>query len=179
MSALCSVVRARFGEYAEEFLTESQRGEVREHLRRCRPCASEAAAFDPTLVFAAAPPEQVSAEEIATILSAVKTGIALENTERRLKRAPKGRRAGAAAAAAAAAVLTLLLPGASRREAKPPAEAAAIPQPQTAGPQDHLPAARPSDSGTFPAKATIYDWSPGAGEGEPRVVWIVDRSLDI
>lgn len=178
MSALCSVVRARFGEYAGELLTESERGEVREHLRRCRPCASEAAAFDPTLVFAAAPAESVSEEEIATILSAVKTGIALENAERRLG-APKRRRAGAAAAAAAAAVLTLLLPGASRREAKPPAKAAAIPQPQTAGPQDHLPAARPSDSGTFPAKATIYDWSPGAGEGEPRVVWIVDRSLDI
>jgi hypothetical protein len=25
--------------------------------------------------------------------------------------------------------------------------------------------------------ATVYDWNPGAGE--PRVVWIVDGSLDI
>jgi len=25
--------------------------------------------------------------------------------------------------------------------------------------------------------ATIYDWNPGGGQ--PRVVWIVDRSLDI
>ncbi len=28
-----------------------------------------------------------------------------------------------------------------------------------------------------PADATIYDWNPGGGQ--PRVVWIVDRSLDI
>ena len=29
----------------------------------------------------------------------------------------------------------------------------------------------------LPADATIYDWNPGGGQ--PRVVWIVDRSLDI
>jgi len=28
-----------------------------------------------------------------------------------------------------------------------------------------------------PGDATIYDWNPGGGQ--PRVVWIVDRSLDI
>ena len=27
--------------------------------------------------------------------------------------------------------------------------------------------------------ATVYEWSPGAGREEPRVVWIVDRGLDI
>jgi hypothetical protein len=27
--------------------------------------------------------------------------------------------------------------------------------------------------------ATVYDWNPGAGREEPRVVWIVDRGLDI
>jgi hypothetical protein len=31
--------------------------------------------------------------------------------------------------------------------------------------------------GNLPADATIYDWNPGGGQ--PRVVWIVDRSLDI
>lgn len=31
--------------------------------------------------------------------------------------------------------------------------------------------------GNHPADATIYDWNPGGGQ--PRVVWIVDRSLDI
>ena len=30
-----------------------------------------------------------------------------------------------------------------------------------------------------PAEATVYDWNPGAGREEPRVVWIVDRGLDI
>jgi hypothetical protein len=29
----------------------------------------------------------------------------------------------------------------------------------------------------LPGDATIYDWNPGGGQ--PRVVWIVDRSLDI
>ncbi len=28
-------------------------------------------------------------------------------------------------------------------------------------------------------EATVYEWSPGAGREEPRVVWIVDRGLDI
>jgi hypothetical protein len=31
--------------------------------------------------------------------------------------------------------------------------------------------------GNLPADATIYDWNPGGGQ--PRVVWIVDHSLDI
>ena len=32
---------------------------------------------------------------------------------------------------------------------------------------------------TAPTDATVYDWNPGAGREEPRVVWIVDRGLDI
>lgn len=178
MSASCAHVRDRFADYTKERLRASDRSELREHLSGCRACAALAAAFDPTLLFAAARPEEVSAEEIAGILSAVRTGIALENAERRLERNPRPRRLGAAAAAAAAAAFTLLLPGASRR-VEPPAEVSASKTPQAAGPQDRLPVALPSESGTFPAKATIYDWSPGAGQDGPRVVWIVDRSLDI
>jgi hypothetical protein len=41
------------------------------------------------------------------------------------------------------------------------------------------PVAQPASGGILPAEATIYDWNPGAGPEEPRVVWIVDRSLDI
>jgi len=192
MSASCDAVRARFTRYGEELLSEAERREVRAHLAGCRSCAGEAAASDPAFLFAAAPAEEVAAEEVSRILSAVRTGIELAETERRLSRArSRGRRV---AAAAAVAAFTLLLPGAVRRGAERPEQVSAAPvkQPQPAGPQDaegsgdrqvprlsYLPAARPSESGRFPAKATIYDWNPGAGKDEPRVVWIVDRSLDI
>jgi hypothetical protein len=33
--------------------------------------------------------------------------------------------------------------------------------------------------GTPSSDSTIYDWNPSAGREEPRVVWIVDRGLDI
>jgi hypothetical protein len=42
-----------------------------------------------------------------------------------------------------------------------------------------LPAAVSEEPEGAPAEATVYDWSPGAGREEPRVVWIVDRGLDI
>lgn len=179
MSAPCGVIRTRFSRYGQELLSEAERREVRDHLAACRACADHAAASDPALLFAAPPAEEVSAEDASRILSAVRTGIELAETQRRLSR-PRARRRRVAAAAAVAA-FTLLLPGAMRRETERPARvsAATVNQPQAAGPQDDLPAARRSESGTFPAKATIYDWNPGAGKDEPRVVWIVDRSLDI
>jgi hypothetical protein len=32
----------------------------------------------------------------------------------------------------------------------------------------------------MPATATIYEWNPGtASPGDPKIVWIVDRSLDL
>ncbi|MFN2386795.1 MAG: hypothetical protein ABR576_11015, partial [Thermoanaerobaculia bacterium] len=40
-------------------------------------------------------------------------------------------------------------------------------------------AAAAATGGRFPEDATIYDWNPGSSRNEPRVVWIVDRSLDI
>jgi hypothetical protein len=72
--------------------------------------------------------------------------------------------------------MTLLLPGTARFPARTAATAVSPPV-ETAAP-GFAPAARGS-SRTFPADATIYDWNPGAGVEEPRVVWIVDRSLDI
>jgi hypothetical protein len=78
------------------------------------------------------------------------------------------------ASAAAVAAMTLVLPGSSRSTgpvaARPPAVSPA---------PGFSPAARTAPSATFPGDATIYDWNPGAGTEEPRVVWIVDRSLDI
>jgi hypothetical protein len=37
----------------------------------------------------------------------------------------------------------------------------------------------PAEAGLPSSSATVYDWNPGAGREEPRVVWIVDRGLDI
>jgi hypothetical protein len=93
-----------------------------------------------------------------------------------LARSTGRRRRAAIASAAAVAAMTLLLPGAARRPARTAATAVSPPV-ETAAP-GFAPAARGS-SRTFPADATIYDWNPGAGVEEPRVVWIVDRSLDI
>jgi hypothetical protein len=76
--------------------------------------------------------------------------------------------------AAALAAMTLVLPGADRRrEAVATAPVVAVPAPGFA------PAAQKAPTATFPADATIYDWNPGGTSEEPRVVWIVDRSLDI
>jgi Putative zinc-finger len=115
---------------------------------------------------------------------------------------PRARRRGVAAAAAAAVVaLALLVPASTPRrgpravsnlsaprvpaqglgqaQAQAQAETQAQAQAQASGPV--VPAARPASlevpASKFPADATIYDLSKGVGE--PRVVWIVDRSLDI
>jgi hypothetical protein len=57
--------------------------------------------------------------------------------------------------------------GAPERRSSPLPQAAAV---QPAG----LAAEAPASS-----ESTVYDWNPGAGREEPRVVWIVDRGLDI
>ena len=89
----------------------------------------------------------------------------------------------AIAAFAAAVALTLLVPAAPARRA--PRDAVAT----QGGPaaRSFAPASNKRPAGellpkaggtkTYPADATIYDL--GSGAGEPRVVWIVDRSLDI
>ena len=79
--------------------------------------------------------------------------------------------------------LTLLAPGTLPRREGP----GVSPAPREAIRADLVPAAGPGPAEEafqktgrvrkFPADATIYDWSPGAGQ--PRVVWIVDRSIDI
>jgi hypothetical protein len=80
------------------------------------------------------------------------------------------------ASAAALAAMTLVVPGSGRR---PEGPAATAPPRAEAGGGGFAPAARHGEDRTFPADATIYNWNPGAGIEEPRVVWIVDRSLDI
>ena len=176
MSA-CARVRASLDEYAAETLSAQVRREVRTHLGTCADCRRAAGTVDPTLLFASVPEESVGADEIASILSAVKAGIAIKESERRLAgvsrpaadrvRARRGR----VAAVAALVVATLGLPS-QVRSPQPPARAAGVRRAPAAGF-----AAAEGPAAKAPAGATVYDWNPGGGE--PRVVWIVDGSLDI
>ncbi|HJW14380.1 MAG TPA: zf-HC2 domain-containing protein [Thermoanaerobaculia bacterium] len=183
MSLSCAQVRGRFEEYAAEALSTQERRDVRAHLGACASCRAEAVASDPVFLFSGSGTAAVSSEEAAGILEAVRTGIAFKQAERKLEPPARRRRWSALASAAAALALTLVAPG-------PPAPREA---PVAAGAQreavgtDFVPAAGPARAEEFlqktggaqryPADATIYDWNPGAGQ--PRVVWIVDRSIDI
>jgi hypothetical protein len=178
VSVRCDGVRGRVGDYLEDGLASVEVGDFRDHLRSCDECRDEIVSREPSLLFARVARDEVSAEDVARVLSGVRTGIALREAERKLERSRSGRRRRrlAIASAAAVAAMTLLLPGAARYPARTAATAVSPPV-ETAAP-GFAPAARGS-SRTFPANATIYDWNPGAGVEEPRVVWIVDRSLDI
>lgn len=189
MSVSCPDVRARFASYAAEALPSEERCCVREHLAACEACREAAAAADPTLLFAAsAPVEDVSAADRARILEGVRAGVALKRTERRLAGSPTrrrgeggARRKAAVAAAAAVVVLTLALSrpnGLSRRAAGRADRVAAAVTPAFAF--AGASADKSGDgSGDQAETATVYEIAPGAGSDEPRVVWIVDRSLDI
>ncbi|MDQ5873272.1 MAG: zf-HC2 domain-containing protein [Acidobacteriota bacterium] len=178
MSARCDGVRERLSDYLEDALPAGQARDFREHLSSCDDCRDRVVSRDPSLLFTRVVRDEISAEDVARVLSGVRTGIALHETERKLDRSRSSgrRRRAALASAAAVAAMTLLLPGAARFPARTAATAVSPPV-ETAAP-GFAPAARGS-SRTFPADATIYDWNPGAGVEEPRVVWIVDRSLDI
>jgi anti-sigma factor RsiW len=187
MSASCREVLGRLGAYAAEKLPTAQRRAVREHLASCADCRREALEADATLLFAGPVPiEDVSSADAARILEGVRAAVSVRQAERRLvsgeaKDRSVGRRRAAAAAVAAVALLTLTLPGALPRgvraasgtgpggpvPAQAPAFAAAVSRPPSGAPA------------VAPTGATVYEIAPGRGPNEPRVVWIVDGSLDI
>jgi hypothetical protein len=177
VSAICPIVRGGIEDYLADALPAPQRRILREHLEGCPECAAAATAKDPTLVFARRFEENLAAGEGERILSAVRTGMALMESERRIARTRARRRSIglATAAAAVVAVCTLLLWGGSA--SRPDADAARVAAP--AVPSALQPAAVPAEAGLPSSSATVYDWNPGAGREEPRVVWIVDRGLDI
>jgi Putative zinc-finger len=176
VSVLCGAVRDRLDEYLADALAADDRRELREHFVSCESCVNEIARIEPSLLFARIPADEVSSEEVLAVLAGVRAGIALLQTERKVgrSRGRSRRRLAAMSSAAALAAMTLVLPGADRRpEAVATAPVVAVPAPGFA------PAAQKAPTATFPADATIYDWNPGGTSEEPRVVWIVDRSLDI
>jgi anti-sigma factor RsiW len=181
VSAICPLVREGLGDYLTDRLPAPQRHILREHLAACETCRDAAASRDASLLFARPfSPEEVGADETAAILASVRTGVAHIETERRIGSARPARRRAAIAAAAAAAVLLLSrIPGAPRHEtpvaALPSSALTPAPAPDGSG----LAAAAMPDESAAPSNATIYELNPGAGREEPRVVWIVDRGLDI
>ncbi len=110
----------------------------------------------------------------------MRTAVAFAQTEARIRRTTRRRATlSSAAAAAAFAALLLLAPGSGTRRAPAVAAvASARPTPPAESPA-LAPAALPAEGDGISADATVYDWNPGAGREEPRVVWIVDRGLDI
>jgi Putative zinc-finger len=200
MSLSCREALAALPGYASETLDFELRQSLRDHVATCGDCREVAVHTDPGMLFnGSARISPTTDEEVAQILAGVRAGIAWRQAERKLSgntRLRRGtppsprarRRRGAAAAAAAVVALALLVPASSPRRgpravsnlAAPHVPAQAQAQTEAAsGPV--VPAARPASpevpASKFPADATIYDLSKGVGE--PRVVWIVDRSLDI
>ena len=181
MSILCSTLRDRLPQYLEDALPVEDRREWRDHLASCGDCRDVVAEVEPSLLFARIPADEVSSEDVQRVLAGVRAGIALSETEKRVRRARPGhrRRVAAMASAAALAAMTLVLPGSARRPSETAASAATAPAAAAAPAPGFAPASERQPAGTYPADATIYDWNPGAATAEPRVVWIVDRSLDI
>ncbi|HEY3205163.1 MAG TPA: zf-HC2 domain-containing protein [Thermoanaerobaculia bacterium] len=178
MSPVCAVARGNFGAYLQDSLSARERRALRDHLAGCSECRGVASAHDSTLLFAGVWREEMPAAETEQILRAVRTGVSLMEAERRTgtPRASILRRSLGAAAAAALAVLTLLEPGGSTRPPGP--GIAEAPAARPSGEAKLQPVALPGSEAPR-SNATVYDWNPGAGRGEPRVVWIVDRGLDI
>lgn len=182
MSALCPPVASLSEEYRADRLTEADRREFRAHLLACEECRRTAIRHDPAILFAlaSAPPVSDDAEARA-ILEHVKAALAVRDASRKLDRSASerhGRRAAAAVGAAALIALTFSAPLTRRR---PPAVLAS-----RAGISSRIRNAatkivRPgADEPSLPSSATIYEWNPGAASpDDPKIVWIVDRSLDL
>jgi len=187
MSISCQETRALFALYGAEALDSAKRREVREHLTVCQPCRAEGEASDEGLLFAFAGGDEVTPHEVERVLAGVRAGLDWKRVERRVApaRRIRGRR-GFLAAAAALVALTLAIPELSPRpepSAPMPMKTVRLEPESPASPvltQGQPAVLSPSSGqtdGTAPASATVYDWNPGSGQ--PRVVWIVDRSLDI
>jgi predicted anti-sigma-YlaC factor YlaD len=174
----CAETRARWEGYAAEALEAGERRAIREHLAECESCREEAAPADPGLLFSQMASARVSDEDVEQVLAGVRAGIAFKRTERRFTRRP----ARGWASVAMIAVVLLLLSG--QRTGRAPMNpragsetasrsmAVEVPAASATPP---LPEAAPETSSS--GNATVYDWS--SDRSQPRVVWIVDRSLDI
>jgi anti-sigma factor RsiW len=166
----CAGFSSRLADYASDALPRPERSALKAHLGSCPDCRREAVELDPTILFGLASSSEVDETEARRILSNVRGAIAIAEASRRMSPAarPARRLRSAGGIAAVVAAVALLHPFHLPRR---PDAAASSPVPAAAA----EPAAA---SGIVPASATIYEWNTGA-DTDAKVVWIVDRSLDI
>jgi len=179
----CLTVREHLAAYTAETLAGDQRQALRAHLSVCAACFGEAVNRDASLLFVRARGAEAPAEDVTRVLSAVRTGIALKTAERRLGPRTSRRLWAALLGTAAALALLLALPRSLTDRQRSAWQVAPDGLEKAAAAQTLRPAPGADGSSTrkpeaaFPAEATVYDWNPGGDE--PRVVWIVDGSLDL
>ena len=183
MSPICLILRESFDDYLGDALPAPQRRMLREHLAVCAECLGAATAKDASFLFARSMPGEVAPDDTARILLGVRAGVGHIETERRIGVARRRPVAGAAAAAAVV-LLVLTIPGGSDAGREPGTAAlpAPVPSPAASEQADTLglaPAGLTAEAALPSPGATVYDLNPGADRTEPRVVWIVDRGLDI
>ena len=182
MSSPC-LDELRMDSFLSDSLGRADRAAAADHVRSCADCRLRALEGDPAAVFrlALSPEPSVSDEETRQILENVRVAIAIRQASRRIERPaaswPGLRRTAAALAAAALLSLTASSPMSrtSRRAASPA-------RGSSPAPSAFVRAAAPerSDDALAPATATVYEWNPGANSpDDPKIVWIVDRSLDL
>jgi len=182
VNAVCSSLSALSDGYRKDRLSEEERRQWRAHLASCEACRNRVIGADPTMIFALAPtPVPVTDDrETRAILENVKAAIAIREVSRRLDgpaSARHGRRAAAAVGTAALLALTLSAPLTRRPASVPAARPAAPNRISNAATKIVRPGAEDS---SLPSSATIYEWNPGpASPDDPKIVWIVDRSLDL
>lgn len=180
MSAACPVPDASIDAYRRDAIPEPERRELRAHLAACPSCRDRAVAADATLLFGLAPAEAPAGDDEARlVLENVRAALAMRSASRKIERG-HGRHGLRAAAVIAAAALLALTTSTSRR---PRAVAASASRSARDGFQNAAtkvvhPGA--DESPSMPSSATIYEWNPGtASPDDPKIVWIVDRSLDL
>lgn len=184
MSSPCLDAR-RMESFLCDALGRAERAAATEHVRSCADCRLRALESDPSVVFrlALAREPAVSEEESRQVLENVRVAIAIRQASRKIEPPPASglgmRRTAAALAAAALLSLTASSPMARRSASSARIAPAA---PPAGAPSSFARASAPerSDDAVAPATATVYEWNPGANSpDDPKIVWIVDRSLDL
>jgi tRNA(Met) C34 N-acetyltransferase TmcA len=175
----CPDLAPAIGLYRADELGSSKRQEMLSHLRECGECRRQAFEAEPSILFAVEDhPAEVPEDQVESILENVRIGIAIAETSRKLESTSAGRgksRRLGALSAAALLLLSVSSPSRRNRSVIPASVARSIPA--AAVPTAFQPE---GDGGLLPASATIYEWNPAtAAPNDPKIVWIVDRSLDL
>lgn len=175
----CPDLISAIDRYRSDELGSPELGALRSHLRECGECRLRAFDAEPSILFAVENrPVEVTPEEVQSVLENVRIGIALSQTSRRIETNSGGRGKSRRLGALSAAALLLLSVTSPSRRTRAPIPASAVRElPAAAVPAGFE---REGEGGLLPASATIYEWNPAsAAPNDPKIVWIVDRSLDL